>query len=91
MEELVRLQKVMADRGICSRRKAEELIAAGKVKVDGKIYKEMGMKVSPLVKIEVEGIDVNDINEKKVTFVFNKPMGVGSSASDDRGRRTVID
>lgn len=91
MEELVRLQKVMADRGICSRRKAEELIAAGKVKVDGKIFKEMGMKVSPLVKIEVEGIDVNDINEKKVTFVFNKPMGVVSSASDDRGRRTVID
>ena len=91
MEELVRLQKVMAERGICSRRKAEELILEGKVKVDGKIVKELGIKVSPKVKIEVEGNNVGQTFEKKVTFVFNKPLGVVSSASDDRGRPTVVD
>ena len=89
MEEL-RLQKLMSERGICSRRKAEELILEGKVKVDGKIVKELGIKVSPLVKIEVEGYSVKN-NDKKVTFVFNKPLGVVSSASDDRGRPTVVD
>lgn len=89
--ELMRLQKVMAERGICSRRKAEELIAQGKVRVDGKIFTEMGIKVAPTVKIEVEGLDVSDIVTEKVTFVFNKPLGVVSSAKDDRGRPTVID
>ena len=91
MEDLVRLQKVMAERGICSRRKAEEYILAGKVKVNGVIVKELGIKVSPLVKIELEGNQVNQVDEEKVTFVFNKPLGVVSSASDDRGRPTVID
>ena len=89
MEEL-RLQKLISQKGICSRRKAEELILLGKVKVDGKIVKELGIKVSPLAKIEVEGYNVTN-NDKKVTFVFNKPLGVVSSASDDRGRPTVVD
>ena len=70
MEELVRLQKVMAERGICSRRKAEEYILSGKVKVNGVIVKELGIKVSPLAKIEVEGNQVNQVDEKKVTFVL---------------------
>ena len=55
------------------------------------IVKELGIKVSPLAKIEVEGNQVNQVDEKKVTFVFNKPLGVVSSASDDRGRPTVVD
>ena len=89
MEE-IRLQKIIAERGICSRRKAEELIVNGKVKVNGKIVKELGMKFAPDVKIEVEGSNMN-LSQEKVTFVFNKPLGVVSTVSDDRDRKTVID
>lgn len=91
MEELVRLQKVIAERGICSRRKAEQLISTGKIKVDGVIVDVLGTKVRPDAVIEVDGETINMLNEEKFTFVFNKPLGVVTTAKDDRDRTTVID
>lgn len=84
-----RLQKVIASSGICSRRKAEELIKNGNVKVDGKIVKEMGLKVSSKNKVEVNGITIEQ--EEKEYYILNKPRGVISSASDEKKRKTVVD
>ncbi len=85
-----RLQKIIAQSGITSRRKAEELITQGKVRVNGKIVKELGIKVNGNDIIEVEGATINrDIS--KVYYVLNKPRGVITSVSDDKGRKTVLD
>ncbi|MBB2480956.1 rRNA pseudouridine synthase [Bacillus sp. APMAM] len=84
-----RLQKVIAQAGVASRRKAEGLIIEGKVKVNGKVVKELGTKVSPSDKIEVEGIPLE--KEEKVYFLFYKPRGVISAVSDDKGRKVVTD
>ncbi|MGG4042284.1 pseudouridine synthase, partial [Bacillus smithii] len=72
-----------------SRRKAEQLIVEGKVKVNGEVVTELGTKVSDSDKIEVEGIPVE--REEKVYFLLYKPRGVISSVRDDKGRKTVID
>ena len=84
-----RLQKVIAASGICSRRKAEELICAGKVLVNGKVIDELGTKVSDKDEIIVDGKVLE--NEEKVYFLLNKPRGVITSVSDDKGRTTVVD
>ena len=91
MAELMRLQKAMAHKGICSRRKAEEYIASGLVKVNGITINEMGHLVTLDDVIEVEGLETSNVVEEKVSFLFNKPTGVVSTASDDRNRRTVLD
>lgn len=85
-----RLQKVIANSGYCSRRKAEELISKGKVYVNGEKITELGTKVNKTDAIEVEGKMLN-IEEDKVTYLLNKPRGVISSVSDDKGRKTVVD
>ncbi len=84
-----RLQKVIAQAGIASRRKAEELIQQGKVKVNGKIVKELGTKVTPQDKVEVNNIPLE--KEEPVYFLLYKPTGVISSVSDDKGRSVVTD
>lgn len=84
-----RLQKVIAASGIASRRKAEELIANGKVIVDGELITELGYKVSENAEIVVNGIKL--IKEDKVYYLLNKPRGVVTTTSDDKGRTTVID
>lgn len=84
-----RLQKVIANRGLTSRRKAEDLIVNGKVKVNGEIVTELGTKVK-----ETDLIEVNDEvvqKEEKVYFLLNKPREVLSTTKDDKGRKTVID
>ena len=88
--ELERLQKIISSRGYCSRRKAEELILAGKVFVEGTKIDFLGAKFLPNVKIEICGQEIKD-TEEKVAFAFNKPLGVVSTANDDQGRRTVVD
>lgn len=82
-----RLQKVIAASGVASRRKAEELILAKKVKVNGEIVSELGVKVSEKDIIEVNGARLN--REEKVYYLLNKPRGVITSTSDDKGRVTV--
>ena len=85
-----RIQKVIAESGYCSRRKAEELIKKGLVAVNGNVVTEMGYKVNGNDYIEVEG---NSIMEKqdKVYYLLNKPRGVITSTKDDKNRKTVID
>lgn len=84
-----RLQKVIAESGITSRRKAEELIKNGKVKVNGEIITELGTKVSNKDEIIVN----NKVLEKetKEYYLLNKPREVIASVSDDKGRKTVVD
>ena len=84
-----RLQKVIAEAGITSRRKAEELIIKGLVKVNGKVITELGTKVSDNDKIEVNDVLIE--KEKKEYYLLNKPRGVITSTSDDKNRRTVVD
>ena len=84
-----RLQKYLSACGVASRRKSEELILAGKVKVNGKIVKELGIKVSDNDDIEVNGVFVK--KEEKEYYILNKPEKVICSVSDDKGRMTVID
>lgn len=85
-----RLQKVIANSGYCSRRKAEELISKGKVTVNGDVITEMGYKVEFSDYIEVEGKVVNKDIVKKY-YLLNKPRGYISSASDDKNRKCVTD
>ena len=85
-----RLQKVIAQAGICSRRKAEELITNGLVTVNGKVVSELGTKVSENDKITVNGKPLFN-KEKLVYLVLNKPRNTVATVSDDRGRKTVLD
>jgi len=86
-----RLQKVLAKAGIASRRKAEELIREGKVRVDGKVVTEMGTQVDPDAQdIECDGIHV-ETQEKKVYILLHKPTGFLSTVHDPRGRPIVTD
>ena len=84
-----RLQKFIANSGYASRRKAEELISAGKVKVDGKVVTEQGVKVSGSETIEIDGTILS--KEDKVYYLLNKPRGIISSSKDEVGRKTVVD
>jgi len=89
VKTMERLQKVIAHAGVASRRKAEELILEGKVKVNGQVTKELGTKVTQSDKIEVNGIPLE--KEEPVYFLLYKPRGVISSVSDDKGRKVVTD
>ncbi|MBZ5752788.1 MULTISPECIES: 23S rRNA pseudouridine(2605) synthase RluB [Metabacillus] len=84
-----RLQKVIAHAGIASRRKAEQLILEGKVKVNGKVVKELGIKVGEKDRVEVEGVPLE--REEPVYLLLYKPTGVISAAKDDKGRKVVTD
>lgn len=84
-----RLQKVIANAGYTSRRKAEELIQKGLVRVNGETVRELGVKVSGNDTIEVEGTTIS--STEKIYFLLNKPRGVITAVTDDKGRKTVVD
>jgi 23S rRNA pseudouridine2605 synthase len=85
-----RLQKVMAHAGVASRRQCEEWIRAGRVRVNGRVVTELGVKVDPgRDRIEVDGKPI--VFERKRTFLFYKPLKVITSMKDPQGRRTVAD
>lgn len=89
--EGVRLQKVLAKAGVASRRAAEELIARGRVKVDGDVVRELGRRVDPEhAVIHVDGMRVV-IREDLVYLALNKPRGVHSTMADEQGRPCVGD
>ena len=85
-----RLQKVIANAGVTSRRKAEELILDGKVKVNGKVVTELGVKVDDSDAIVVNGKPLPKV-DKKVYYLLNKPSGYICSLSDEKGRKVVAD
>ncbi|MQS74808.1 rRNA pseudouridine synthase [Lactobacillus halodurans] len=87
--EKVRLQKFMADAGVASRRKSEELIAKGHVKVNNKTVTEMGVKVDHSDRVEVDGMPLQ--TEKKRYILLYKPRGVISAVKDDKDRKVVTD
>ena len=84
-----RLQKIIANSGYCSRRKAEELILNGKVRVNGEVINTLGSKVSYSDTIIINGVTLK--LEPKEYVLLYKPRGVVSSAHDDKGRKTVVD
>ena len=87
-----RSQKVLADQGICSRREAERLIAAGKVKVNGHPV-SLGDKMDPdYDKVSIDGKNVRIVRKRQYTYLMlHKPRGYLTTRSDDRGRKTVMD
>lgn len=88
----VRLQKFMAEQGVASRRKSEDLIRAGKVKVNGHIA-EIGMKINPRKDLVTVGKQklTNVKNRKMIYIMLNKPRGYVTTVSDELGRKTVMD
>lgn len=89
-----RLQKIIANAGIASRRHAEELIAAGEVTINGKVIRELGTKADPQKDhIKVRGKLINKSLERRapVHVLLNKPKGCLSSVSDPEGRPTVLE
>lgn len=87
----VRLQKVLAAAGLGSRRSCEQLIDAGRVSVDGRVVREQGVRVDPQhAVVAVDGARIN-VRADLVYLALNKPRGVLSAMSDDRGRPTVGD
>ena len=89
--EPIRLQKHMADQGIASRRKCEEYIAKGMVKVNGVVIKEMGVKVDPEKdKVEVDGKRLEKEREKFVYYALNKPVGFVSSCVRTKTEKDLV-
>lgn len=86
----MRLNKYLARSGIASRRKADELIAAGRVRVDGETVATLGMDIGEDRRVEVDGRAVEP-DQDRVVYLLHKPSGVISAASDPRGRMTVVD
>jgi len=84
-----RLQKVMASSGVASRRKCEEIILAGRVKVNGELVTELGTKISKKDIVEVDGKVLS--REALVYFLLYKPTGYLTAVSDKLGRRVVMD
>ncbi len=91
MSDGVRLQKVLAQAGVASRRAAEQLIARGRVSVDGEVVREMGVRVEPersVIRVDGERLE---LRSDVVHLAVNKPRGMVSTMSDERGRRCVGD
>lgn len=87
--EPVRLNKYLAHAGVASRRKADELISEGKVKVNGVVITEMGHKVMPKDKVTFENKTLNP--EQKIYVLLNKPKDCITTTTDERDRMTVLD
>ena len=91
MEE-IRLQKYMSECGVASRRKCEELISQGKVKVNGKIVTELGTKINPNKdEVVFNGKNLKHEDNEKVYILLNKPIGYVTTVKDQFSRDTVLD
>lgn len=88
-KDTIRLNKYIANSGICSRREADELITQGLVEVNGKVVNEMGYQVEKTDKVVFDGQNITP--EKPVYVLLNKPKGYISTTKDDKARKTVMD
>jgi 23S rRNA pseudouridine2605 synthase len=86
----MRLAKFLAHAGVASRRAAEEIVRAGRVTVAGEVVRDPARDVDEASDVAVDGEPVGGA-EERVVYVLHKPAGVVSTASDPRGRRTVVD
>ena len=86
----MRINKYIASSGVCSRRKADELIEKGEVKVNDKVLFSLGYDVKENDKVEVSGKIISN-NQNLVYFMLNKPKGIICSSSDEKGRKTAVD
>ena len=91
MEEQIRLQKYMAECGIASRRKCEELILQGKVKVNGKKTTEIGARINPQKDIIEYNEKIIKIDDEKIYILLNKPIDYVTTVKDQFGRNSVLD
>ena len=87
--EKVRLNKFIANSGVCSRRDADDLIRSGSISVNGKVVTDMGVKVDLSDEVRYKGKRIS--NEKKVYILLNKPKGFVTTTSDPHAERTVMD
>ena len=91
-EQNIRLQKFLAERGVASRRKCEELILEGRVKVNGNVVTELGTKVNPLEdKVYLDDKLVKNKSSEYVYILLNKPIGYVTTVKDQFNRDTVMD
>lgn len=86
----MRINKYIATCGVASRRKADELVSGGRVKVNGEVVTELGMEVSSNDRVEVDG-QVVTLSQQDFYFMMNKPQGCVTTVSDDRNRATVLE
>lgn len=86
----MRINKFLAEKGIASRRHADEMISAGRVKVNGEIA-TLGVNVENTDVVEVDGQIIDKTEQTLKYYIMNKPKGVVCTVSDDRGRKTVMD
>jgi 23S rRNA pseudouridine2605 synthase len=88
----LRLNRYLAQLGVASRRKADEMISAGRVSIRGTVVRELGFKVAPGTKgIEIDGAPLERSKTKPVYLLLNKPRGVVTTLSDPEGRPTVAE
>lgn len=88
--EGIRINKMIADAGIASRRAADALIEEGRVQINGRVVKELGTRVGPNDQVHVDGKLIGD-PARHVYILLNKPKDTITTTSDERGRRTVLD
>lgn len=89
--EELRLNKFLANAGVAPRRKADEMIAAGMVRVNGAVVTELGTKINPRVDVVMVGDAVVEVESRLVYIVLNKPKDCITTISDEKGRTTVMD
>lgn len=91
MQQLIRINKFLSASGIASRRKADELVTAGRVKVNGKIVRELGTKINPVSdKVTVDGRGAK-LTSNYIYILLNKPKDAVTTVRDEKGRRSVLD
>ena len=86
----MRINKFLAEKGIASRRHADEIVAAGRVQINGKLA-TLGANVEEGDEVLLDGQAIANTEKKEEYYIMNKPKGVVCTASDDRGRKTVMD
>ena len=86
----MRINKFLAEKGIASRRRADEMIAAGRVTINGQTA-TLGTNVEETDEVLLDGEIISTVEKKEEYYIMNKPKGVVCTVSDDRGRKTVID